>query len=139
VAWGRNFLVVLSGLVLVLGSCPSLLASPVSALGSDSWTLVSTPSFCPFVSGYRSFCATYINNLNETQEAIAFMVVHNPLGQTIEFSSAMITIAPAASGMTVLILFGISPGDYNASFFVTTPGIVALSTTSTTAFSISSP
>jgi len=64
------------------------------------------------------------------------MVVHNYLGQTVEISTATLTLAADANGTAYPIAFGLAAGQYSATLFATSTGGVAISYTATASFTV---
>jgi hypothetical protein len=79
---------------------------------------------------------TYKNNLNLTSIGFVYLVINNAIGQTVAYSVATLNLTAGASGITYLAIVGLGPGDYSATFFVTAPSGIAISTATTAAFII---
>jgi hypothetical protein len=67
---------------------------------------------------------------------IVYLVVHNRLGQTAEYSTATLQLAVGANGTAYPIAFGLPSGEYSATFFVVTSGGVAISVSTTVPFTV---
>ena len=99
------------------------------------FTVVKGPSFAfggtnPFVQ------TTYRNNLDVQVYGIAWLVIRNGVGQTVAYSTA--TIVPTAGGNATAfdVVFGLPPGTYYATAFVTSVSRIALSDSSSLKFTI---
>jgi hypothetical protein len=88
------------------------------------------------LNGQKTIVATYSNTSNSTQTAIVYAVIHNANGQTVAYSTATITPAAKSTQQAFLVLFGLAPGTYSVSLFVTTTGGVAVSTSSTVSVTV---
>jgi hypothetical protein len=75
---------------------------------------------------------TYMGNLGATVTGIAMRVVRNNLGQTACYSTAGVS-SQWESGTAELVLFGLPPVNYSATFAFTFSG-VAVSTSATVPF-----
>lgn len=85
---------------------------------------------------YTGISSSFTNNSNAPVTAVAYAVVHNALGQTVDISTATISAAAGASTTAFNVLFGLAPGTYSVSIFVTSSSGTAISTTSTVSVTI---
>lgn len=107
-----------------------------SAQCFDCWPLAfGTPAFFQLGS-FHVIQASVYNPSGTNGTLVVYMVVHDTVGRTLEYSTATIVVAPGAYGTAFLIVFGLLPGDYRATVFATLPNFVAVSATVTTPFSI---
>ena len=121
-------------LIMLLPVFQSTTAVSVTAC-YDCWSEPSPPVYGP-LGPYSSFSIPYVNTFNTTAIGIVFMVVHNSLGQTVEISTGVLQLAAGANGTAYTIVFGLASGEYSATFFVTEPSGVAISATTTAAFTV---
>jgi len=79
---------------------------------------------------------SYMNNLNFTFTGYVWVVVHNVAGQTVFYSTS--TIAPAGGGNETgdNVIFGLPPGTYYATMFVTSESFIAISNSTSFSFTI---
>lgn len=124
-------------LALLLGAFfQSTTAVSNSACNSDScWEQINAGNYYQ-LGGYSAVGIPYLNTINATVTGIVFMVVHNYLGQTVEISTATLQLGAGANGTAFLIRFGLESGTYSATFFVTEPSGVSISTTATETFTV---
>jgi hypothetical protein len=85
---------------------------------------------------YLSFQMIYFGSAHANVTGIVFMVIHNFRGQTVEFSTATLQIAPSANRTVYPITTGLAPGTYSAIFFVSSTSGTAISTATTKTFTI---
>jgi hypothetical protein len=102
--------------------------------GTAVFTLVGAPALS--TQGYPGVLATYKNNLDEPVEGFVSMVVYNSLGQTLDISTSTITPSGSGNVTTFNVIFGLGPGTYNATIFVMSVGIVALSNSTSFSFTL---
>jgi len=118
---------------------------PTLTVGGTSGSCTNEGTACMGISGTPTvtkqggntiISASYTNNSNAPQTAFVYAVVHNALGQTVEYTTA--TISPGAGSSTVaqLVLFGLAPGTYSASVFVVSGSGTALSSPTTVSVTI---
>ena len=86
--------------------------------------------------GNRAVELVYANNLNFTAVGIAWLIVHDSAGQTVFYSTSTLTPAGGVNGTTYNIIFGLAPGTYSATVFVTSVSAVAISSPSSFSFTI---
>jgi len=113
-------------------------------VGSVSITSCNTTS-CMAVNGqptqttqgaYNGVSSQFTNNSNAPVTGFVYAVVHNALGQTVDISTATIT-APAGGTVSAFnALFGLAPGTYSVTLFVTSSAGTAISGTSTVSVTI---
>jgi hypothetical protein len=111
------------------------LASPPSvAVGSVTTACNNTT--CMTVSGtpvkstqgpYTGISSTFTNNSPSPETAFVYAVVHNALGQTVDISTATVTASAGGSATAFNVLFGLAPGTYTISVFVTSSSGTAIS------------
>jgi hypothetical protein len=131
------------------GGAPSgtaVLDNPLNlTVGGTSGSCTNEGTACMGISGTPSvsksggntiISATFTNNSNAPQTAFIYAVVHNALGQTVEYTTA--TVSPAAGGSQTgqLVLFGLAPGTYSVTVFVVSASGTALSTTTNVSVTI---
>jgi hypothetical protein len=104
--------------------------SPSSCNTTTCMTITGSPTQTT-ITGSKAVQTAWTNNSNAPLTAIVFAVVHNAAGQTVSYSTATLQLAAGASGTGYDVLFGLAPGTYTVSVFVTTTGGAAISTTST--------
>jgi len=128
-----------------LAAGAAVLNIPLSVtVGSVSTTSCNTTS-CMAVNGqptqttqgaYNGISSQFTNNSNAPVTGFVYAVVHNALGQTVDISTATIT-APAGGSVSAFnALFGLAPGTYSVTLFVTSSAGTAISTTSTVSVTI---
>ncbi len=88
------------------------------------------------VAGYKTVNSVWTNNSNAPQTVIVFAVVHNGAGQTVDVSTATITVSAGSSATATNVLFGLPSGTYSVTLFTTSTSGTAVSTTSTTTVTI---
>jgi hypothetical protein len=119
-----------TALTLTVGSVSSTSCnstSCVSAVGSPTQTTQGA---------YTGVSTSFTNNSNAPITGFVYAVVHNALGQTVDISTATIT-APAGGSVSAFnALFGLAPGTYSVTIFVTSSSGTAISTTSTASVTI---
>jgi len=104
--------------------------------GTTALTLVNVPRF-PTIGAGPAVETIWVNNLSFPVVGIVFATIRNTLGQTVTFSSATV-IPPVGGNATAYnILFGLPPGTYSASIFVTSVSFVAIAAPSSLTFTIS--
>jgi len=102
---------------------------------ASDWTLLKGPALV-FGGDSPVVKATYANNLDVGVTGIMWLVIHNGVGQTISFSTG--TLSPAGGGNPTGtdVVFGLTPGTYNATVFVTSVSFIALSGSASFNFTI---
>jgi len=113
-------------------------------VGSVSTTSCNTTS-CMAVNGqptqttqgaYNGVSSIFTNNSNAPVTGFVYAVVHNALGQTVDISTATVS-APAGGSVSAFnALFGLPPGTYSVSLFVTSSAGTAISSTITVSVTI---
>jgi hypothetical protein len=134
-----NFRLSSGGIPFLLFVAFSPLASfqptpPAANLCNNCWA-IGTPVFTR-LGTYQVLRITLGNPGNGYVTGIVLMVVHNSLGQTVEYSTATLQLANGANGTAYLVPFGLAPGEYSSSVFVVTTGGVAISTTIVASFTV---
>ena len=86
--------------------------------------------------GNTIISASYTNNSNAPQTAFIYAVVHNALGQTVEYTTATVSPAAGASAPAQLVLFGLPSGTYSVTLFAVSGSGTALSTTTSVSVTI---
>jgi hypothetical protein len=79
---------------------------------------------------------SYTNLCGGNVTAIVFVVVHNMLGQTVEISTGTLQLVAGANGTAYGVLFGLPDGEYSGTLFAVAPSGVAISLTTTVAFTV---
>ena len=118
---------------VALASPPTLTVGSVSSTSctSTSCMTASGASTVASLNGQKTVETSFTNNSNAPVTAIVYAVVHNAAGQTVAYSTSTITANAGASATAYNVLFGLAPGTYTVTIFVTTTGGVAISTAST--------
>jgi hypothetical protein len=112
------------------------MAASTSACSSTGcWSETGNPLYTS-LGPYSSFETTYVNGINATVTGVVFMVVHNSLGQTIEISTCVLQLASGANGTAYTITFGLASGEYSATFFAVSTSGYAISSTTTSPFTV---
>jgi hypothetical protein len=104
--------------------------SPSSCNTTTCMTANGSPAQTTIGSN-KAVQTSYTNNSNAPLTAIVYAVVHNSAGQTVSYSTATLNLASGASGTAYDVLFGLAPGTYSVTVFVTTTSGTAISGTST--------
>ena len=123
----------------ILNTPLSVTVGSVSSTSCNSTSCVSaTGSPTQSTQGvYNGVTTTFTNHSNAPITGFVYAVVHNALGQTVDISTATIS-APAGGSVTAFnALFGLPPGTYSVTIFVTSSSGTAISTTSTASVTIS--
>jgi hypothetical protein len=97
--------------------------------GTGVWTL-ATP--ITYYSGYYN--STYINHLNTTVRGSVYLVAENSVGQTVYYSECVLTLEAFATGSCANVVIGLPAGTYNASVFVVAKSGIAISNSTSVAF-----
>jgi len=115
-------------------------ASPIIG-GTNIFTLVTpavycgtAPAGCP--SGLQAAEANFLNNSNQTFLGIVLWVVRDSAGQTVAYTSATIDVAAGQNSTAYPTLVGVVAGSYNSAIFVVSSAGVALSTSSSLSFTL---
>jgi hypothetical protein len=123
-------------------TCPIFISLPTSSAALVSacqagqcWFEVGPPVYAQ-LGAYQAFKVSYVNFANANVTGIVYLVVHNRLGQTAEYSTSTLQLAAGANGTAYPIAFGLPSGEYSATLFVATPSGVAISVPTTAAFSV---
>jgi hypothetical protein len=80
--------------------------------------------------------ADYKNNLNSSVLGIVVWVVHNGIGQTVGYGAATIQPDPGANSTALPIIYNLAPGTYNSTLFVIASSGVAISNSTSVAFTL---
>jgi len=124
---------------VAIASPPTLTVGSVSSSSCNTTTCV-TANGSPTQTTIGSNKATqssFTNNSNAPITAIVYAVVHNAAGQTVAYSTATLTNVPAGSSATAYnVLFGLAPGTYSVTIFVTSTSGTAISGTSTVSVTV---
>jgi hypothetical protein len=111
--------------------------------GTNVLTLAGPPLYCTNEHPDGCFTTTgnvyvyYRDNLNVTVTGFVYWVVHNGIGQTVAVGEATVLLEPGVNDTANVIIFGLVPGtSYNSAIFVTAPGGVAISNSTSLAFTI---
>jgi hypothetical protein len=123
-------------------TCPLFVSFPTSSAALVSacqagqcWYEVGPPVFAQ-LGAYQAFRVSYVNFANANVTGIVYLVVHNRLGQTAEYSTATLQLAAGANGTTYPITFGLPSGEYSATLFVATPSGLTISVPTTASFAV---
>jgi hypothetical protein len=85
---------------------------------------------------YTGISSSFTNNSNAPVTGFVYAVVHNALGQTVDISTATVS-APAGGQVSAFnALFGLAPGTYSVTMFITSSAGTAISSTSTVSVTI---
>jgi hypothetical protein len=124
---------------VAIASPATLTVGSVSSSSCNTTTCV-TANGSPTQTTIGSNKATqssFTNNSNAPITAIVYAVVHNAAGQTVAYSTATLTNVPAGSSATAYnVLFGLAPGTYSVTIFVTSTSGTAISGTSTVSVTV---
>jgi hypothetical protein len=123
---------------VALASPPTVTVGSVST-GSCNTTGCMTVSGSPAQTkqgGYTGVSSTFTNNSNAPVTAFVYAVVHNALGQTVDISTATVTAAAGGSATAFNALFGLPPGTYSVTIFVTSSSGTAISGQTTASVTI---
>jgi hypothetical protein len=104
--------------------------SPTTCNSTSCMTANGTPTQTT-IGQNKAVQTSYTNNSNAPLTAIVYAVVHNSAGQTVAYSTATLNLAAGASGTAYDVLFGLAPGTYSVTVFVTSTSGTAISGTST--------
>jgi hypothetical protein len=96
-------------------------------LGTDTLVVGNTSS-CPIIG---MPCETYTNASNSPIQAVAYLVLHNPLGQTVGIATALVVLSP---GQQLTVSMPIVGANGTASLFAVSAGNFAISATVTASF-----
>gem|GEM_PF-2126491 len=122
-------------------------AMPASAStfvgGTNVFTQVNPRTFC--ANAHPKCCPTapgevyvnYRNNLNVSVLGIVFWVVHNSIGQTVGIGAATMQLSPGANATGELVIYELAPGTYDSVVFATATSGVAISNSTSLAFTMS--
>jgi hypothetical protein len=122
----------------------AIASPPTVTVGSVSSTSCNTTT-CITASGsstqsqqgqYQGVTTTFTNNSNAPVTAFVYAVVHNALGQTVDISTATVTASAGGSATAFNALFGLPPGTYSVSIFVTSSSGTAISGQTTASVTI---
>jgi hypothetical protein len=120
-------------LAVVLCCCQAAQASAYVG-GTGALTFVGTPTVVT-LGPLRAAEVTLDNHLGVSVLGIAIMVIHNALGQTIYYSTATLNLTRGSFATAYIVEAGIPTGVYNATIFAFSAGGVAVSNSTTIAFS----
>jgi hypothetical protein len=121
----------------------ALASPPTLTVGSVSTSCNTTT--CVTVNGtpasttqgpYTGVTSSFTNNSNAPLTAFVYAVAHNALGQTVDISTATVTASAGGSATAFNVLFGLPPGTYSVTIFVTSSSGTAISGTSTVSVTI---
>jgi hypothetical protein len=99
----------------------------VVPLGTDTLGLASTSS-CPII---QMPCESYVNHSNSTVYAVAYLVLHNPLGQTVDISTVLTILTPGQQAVVSMPI--VDPNGVASEFAVSADGF-AISPLATVSF-----
>jgi len=117
-------------LSLTVGSVSSTSCNTTSCMAATGTPTQSTQG------AYNGVSSTFTNNSNAPVTGFVYAVVHNALGQTVDISTATVS-APAGGSVSAFnALFGLPPGTYSVTIFVTSSAGTAISSTSTVSVTI---
>jgi hypothetical protein len=124
----RAALTALITLVLFFSQCGAVHAAYATTCSEPCWIQKGTPTFGN-LGAYQSIAINYTNTANGDLIGIVFGVFHNSAGQTVEISTATVTLPAGGNGTAHLVEFGLPAGAYSATLFAVSPSGLALSAT----------
>jgi hypothetical protein len=98
------------------------------------WALVKAPGLAAI--GSKATQASYRNSLNFTVTGTVFLILHNSMGQTVSYSTSTLNLSGGGNGTVYNVIFGIPPGKYYATIFVTSISWVPISNSTSFSFTI---
>jgi hypothetical protein len=121
----------------------AIAVAPTLTVGSVSTSCNSTT--CTAASGAtqttvgtnNGITSTWTNNSNAPVTEYVYAVVHNALGQTVDISTATISVSAGGSSTAFNVLFGLPPGTYSVTLFATSESGVAISASTPVSVTIS--
>jgi hypothetical protein len=126
--------------ILLLLAVPVLVWFQPTAAAANVCTLCWLPVGSPVLSqfgAYQAFKISWVSvGFTANSTGIVLLVIHNYLGQTVEYSTAVIQLPSGANGTSYPIVFGLVSGTYFATFFVIAPSGLSMSATTTASFSV---
>jgi hypothetical protein len=90
------------------------------------WITAGTPTVGN-LGAYQSVAINYTNTANGASIGIVFGVFHNNAGQTVEISTATVTLPAEGNGTAWVAQFGLPAGAFSATLFAVSPAGLALS------------
>ena len=102
--------------------------------GTNDWTFVGTPA-SHNIGISPAVASTFDNRLDVSVLAIVMMVLRDNSGQMVYYSTATLNITRGSYGTAYTPVFGLPVGTYYATIFAMTTGGVAISNSSSIAFS----
>jgi len=118
-----------ASLTLTVGSVPTTCNTTSCMVASGTPTSGTQGS-------YNGVSSSFTNNSNAPVTGFVYAVVHNALGQTVDISTATISASSGGSANAFNVLFGLAPGTYSVTLFVTSSAGTAISSTSTVSVTI---
>jgi len=118
-----------ASLTLTVGSVPTTCNTTACMAANGSPTTGTQ-------GAYNGVSSSFTNNSNAPVTGFVYAVVHNALGQTVDISTATISAPAGGSANAFNVLFGLAPGTYSVSLFVTSSAGAAISSTSTVSVTI---
>ncbi len=115
-------------LVLFFSQNGAVYAVHATSCSEPCWIQEGTPTFGN-LGAFQSVAINYTNTANGDSIGIVFGVFHNYAGQTVEISTATVTLPAGGNGTANVVEFGLPAGAYSATLFVVTPSGLALSAT----------
>ena len=132
---GASALTAVAFAVLIPVQVQAARASATLSCEVPSWASIGNPLYTQ-VGPYDVITISYTNLCSGNVLGIVFAVVHNMLGQTVEISTGTLQLAAGANGTAFAVVFGLPDGEYSGTLFATSTSGVALSTTTTVAFTV---
>lgn len=132
---GASALIVVAFAVLIPVQVQTAQASTILSCEVPSWASIGNPLYTQ-VGPYDVIAISYTNLCSGNVLGIVFAVIHNVLGQTVEISTGTLQLAAGANGTAFAVVFGLPDGEYSGTLFAASASGVALSLTSTVAFTV---
>jgi hypothetical protein len=120
--------------LLVIGSAAQAAEADTFVGGMAAWSIVGAPTESTLNMSPVGV-TTFHNNLDVAVLGIVIMVLRNNLGQAVYFSTATMNVTRGMSSTAYNVEFGVTPGIYNATYFVIATTGVAISNSTTAPFS----
>jgi len=126
-----------SSTTIALASPPTVTVGSVSTACNNTTCMTVTGTPAQSQQGqYQGVTSTFTNNSPAPLTAFVYAVVHNALGQTVDISTATVTASAGGSTTAFNALFGLAPGTYSVTIFVTSSSGTAISGPSTASVTI---
>jgi hypothetical protein len=132
---GASALIAVAFVVLIPVQIQAAQASTSLNCEGPPWASIGNPLYTQ-VGPYDVIAISYTNLCSGSVLGVVFAVVHNMLGQTVEISTGTLQLAAGANGTAFAVVFGLPDGEYSGTLFAVSASGVALSTTTTVAFTV---